>query len=106
MRRAGTYRLRHFGDFKHILGGSSPFNGTSGNFEVHGVDVEPHKHHKKDNSRRFELSDWERYVREHGFLIPVLLFALLLVGTALYRQAVSRRPAVSPHPYQQLEVAP
>ena len=70
------------------------------------MDVEPHKHHKKDNSRRFELSDWERYVREHGFLIPVLLFALLLVGTALYRQAVSRRPAVSPHPYQQLEVAP
>ena len=83
-----------------------PFNGTSGNFEVHGVDVKPHKHHKDDDNRRkFELSDWERYVREHGFLIPVFLFALLLVGNALYRQTVSRRPAVSPHPYERLEVA-
>ena len=54
---------------------------------------------------RFELSDWERWVREHGFLIPVLLFVLLLVGTALYRQAVAQRPAVSPHPYESLETA-
>lgn len=67
--------------------------------------MKPHKHHKDDNRRSFELSDWERYVREHGFLIPVLLFAMLLLGTALYRQAVSWRPAVSPQPYERLDVA-
>ena len=69
------------------------------------MDVEPHKHRKDNNGRKFELSDWELYVREHGFLIPVLLFALLLLGTALYRQAVSRRPALSPQPYERLDVA-
>ena len=31
---AGTYRLRHFGDYKHIFGGPVPFNGTSSSFEV------------------------------------------------------------------------
>ena len=69
------------------------------------MDVKPHKPRKDDNGRKFELSDWELYVREHGFLIPVLLFGLLLVGTALYRQAVSRRPAVSSQPYERLDVA-
>ncbi len=70
------------------------------------MDVKPHKHHKHDDNRhKFELSDWERYVREHSFLIPVFLFALLLLGTVLYRQTVSRRPAVSSHPYERLEVA-
>ena len=31
---AGTYRLQHFGDYKHIFGGPVPFNGTSSSFEV------------------------------------------------------------------------
>ena len=31
---AGTYRLRHFGDYKHIFGGPVAFNGTSSSFEV------------------------------------------------------------------------
>ena len=69
------------------------------------MDVKPQKHHKDDNRHKFELSDWELYVREHSFLIPVFLFALLLVGTVLYRQTVSRWPALSAHPYEQLEVA-
>lgn len=30
----GTYRLRHFGDSKGILGGFTPFTGTSGTFKV------------------------------------------------------------------------
>ena len=99
---AGTYRLRHFGDFKHIFGGPAPFNGSSGSFKVHGADHKPHKHHGGDNSHRFELSDWECYVREHVFLLPVVLFALLLVGTVLYRHAVSRQPAESRQPYERL----
>ena len=74
--------------------------------QVHGADVKPrlHKHHNSDSRRRFELSDWELYVREHGFLIPLVLFALLLVGTGLYRQAVSRQPAQSRHPIERLSI--
>ena len=74
--------------------------------QVHGVDVKPrpHKHHNSDNRRKFQLSDWELYVREHGFLIPLVFFALLLVGTALYRQAVSRQPAQSMPPYERLSI--
>lgn len=30
----GQYRLRHFGDYKHILGGTEPFSGASRSFEV------------------------------------------------------------------------
>ena len=102
---AGTYRLRHFGDFKHIFGGSAPFNGTSSSFEVHGAGGAPHKkHHGGANRHRFQLSDWELYVREHRFLIPVVLFALLLFGSVLYRQAVSRQPAGSSHPYDRLHL--
>ena len=71
---------------------------------MHGVAVKPrpHKHHNSDNRRKFQLSDWELWVREHGFLIPLVLFALLLVGTVLYRQAVSWQPAQSRHPYERL----
>ena len=68
------------------------------------VKPRPHKHHNSDNRRKFQLSDWELYVREHGFLIPLVLFALLLVGTALYRQAVSRQPAQSRQPYERLSI--
>lgn len=31
----GTYRLRHFGDAKGILGGTSPFSGVSGGRDFH-----------------------------------------------------------------------
>ena len=102
---AGTYRLRHFWDYKHIFGGPVAFNGTSSSFEVHGTGGAPHKkHHGGAKRHRFQLSDWELYVREHGFLIPVVLFALLLVGTVLYRQAVSRQPVGSSHPYDRLHL--
>jgi neutral ceramidase len=30
----GTYRIRHFGDYKHFLGTVHPFNGSSSEFEV------------------------------------------------------------------------
>ncbi|KAK9816671.1 hypothetical protein WJX72_003530 [[Myrmecia] bisecta] len=33
---AGTYRIRHFGDFKHILGHIEAFQGSSGDFLVAG----------------------------------------------------------------------
>jgi len=32
--RAGVYRLRHFGDYKHILGGTQAFEGASRSFCV------------------------------------------------------------------------
>ena len=30
----GTYRLRHFGDYKHLLDGIAPFEGASSPFTV------------------------------------------------------------------------
>ena len=30
----GTYRLRHFGDYKHIFDGTTPFEGASSSFVV------------------------------------------------------------------------
>lgn len=33
-RCAGVYRLRHFGDYKHILGGTQAFEGASRSFCV------------------------------------------------------------------------
>lgn len=31
---SGTYRLKHFGDFKHIFDGTTPFEGASSSFVV------------------------------------------------------------------------
>lgn len=30
----GTYRIQHFGDYKHVFGYTHPFRGTSSSFEV------------------------------------------------------------------------
>ena len=30
----GTYRLRHFGDYKHVFGGTQSFSGASSSFSV------------------------------------------------------------------------
>ena len=79
---AGTYRLRHFGDYKHIFGGTQPFNGTSSSFRV-GTPAPPPGSGR--HGRRGRLSDWERYVREHGFLIPLALFATFLGLSVAFR---------------------
>ena len=43
---------------------------------------------------------------EHGFLIPVFLFALLLVGDcAVQGRQFRGGPQSSPHPYERLKVA-
>ena len=77
------YRLRHFGDFKHIYGGTQAFSGASCAFQV--GDVRP-GHGGGSGSG---LSDWGRFVRENGFLIPLALFAMFLVASVVYRQVVS-----------------
>ena len=33
---SGTYRIRYFGDYKHLLGHIIPFEGVSGSFTVTG----------------------------------------------------------------------
>jgi hypothetical protein len=77
---AGTYRLRHFGDYKHIFGGTQPFNGTSSSFRVRTPAPPP-----AYRGRRGGLSDWEQYVRSHGFMIPLALFAAFLALSVAFR---------------------
>lgn len=95
----GVYRLRHFGDFKHILGGTSPFSGASRSFKIvgspdpSGPGQDPDGPHGR---RRWPLSDWELFVRERGYLIPLALFAMFLVISAGYRMHVSREISRGP----------
>lgn len=77
------YRLRHFGDFKHIYGGTQAFSGASRAFQV--GDMRPG--HGGGSST--DLSDWELFVRENGYLIPLVLFGMFLVASVVYRQVVS-----------------
>ncbi|CAL8468077.1 g7616 [Coccomyxa elongata] len=80
---AGMYRLRHFGDFKHILGGTQAFSGASRAFQVGDL------HPSHGGGSGSGLSDWELFVRENGYLIPLALFAMFLVASVVYRQVVS-----------------
>lgn len=89
---AGTYRLRHFGDYKHIFGGAQPFNGSSSSFRV----ATPAPHNPSHGSRN-RLSDWERFVREHTFLLPLALFAGFLAASVAFRQPLLAFATQQPH---------
>ena len=79
------YRLRHFGDYKHIFGGTQAFFGASRAFQV----GDPSSG-RGGGSGSAGLSDWEMFVRQNGYLIPLALFALFLVGSIAYRVVVSK----------------
>jgi hypothetical protein len=79
---AGTYRLRHFGDYKHIFGGTHAFNGTSGSFRV--ATPQPPHTRQHQGSR---WAAWGQYVRDHVFFAPVVLFGGFLVASVACRQS-------------------
>ncbi|KAK9901622.1 hypothetical protein WJX75_005298 [Coccomyxa subellipsoidea] len=82
---AGVYRLRHFGDYKHIFGGTQAFSGTSRSFLVGSPSSGG-----GGGSSGAGLLGWEMFVRENAHLIPLVLFTVFLVGSIAYRVVVSR----------------
>ena len=79
------YRLRHFGDYKHIFGGTQAFSGTSRSFLVGSPSSGG-----GGGSSGAGLLGWEMFVRENAHLIPLVLFTVFLVGSIAYRVVVSR----------------
>ena len=81
--RTGMYRLRHFGDYKHIFGGTQAFSGASRAFQVGNPSS------GGGSSGSAGLSGWEIFVQKYAHLIPLVLFTVFLVGSIAYRVMVS-----------------